>query len=78
MLMKMMMECIMHVFVILIYLEGSGEWRASGLIPSEARQDVFRHHFQFVCKAHPIFCPVIKGAAVEQSGQNVDMAITAL
>jgi hypothetical protein len=76
--MKIMMEWVMHVFVILIHLERSGEWMASGLILTGARQFAFRHHFKVVCKAHPIFYPVINGADLEQSGQNVDMATAAL
>ena len=72
------MEWVMHVFVILIYLERSGEWRANGLILTGARQFAFRHHFKVVCKARPIFYPVINVAVSEQSGQNVDMDTTTL
>ena len=72
------MECVTHVFIILIYLERSGDWRASGLILAGARQFAFRHRFLVVSKAHPIFCPVINGAVLEQNGQNLNMATTAL
>ena len=48
------------------------------LILTGARRFAFRHHFKMVCKVHPIFYPVINGADLEQSGQNVDMATTAL
>ena len=72
------MEWVMHVFVILIFLERYGGWMASVLILTDARQFTFRHHFKVVCKAHPIFYPVINGAVLEQSDQHVDMATTAL